>query len=114
MSTTPAKATKVPQDRKPKATEAPGTHAFTVNGKRYVLPALTEEQVLTIPADITMDAVENPEDGVAQTRLTLATLRAADPPASVVEALRSLSTKDMLEIVGEWMNQGESEGSSAS
>lgn len=113
-ATTPAaKATKVPQDRKPKATDAPGTHPFTVNGKRYVLPALTEDQVLTIPADITMDAVENPENGLAQTRLAMATLRAADPPASVIAALRTLSTRDMMEIVGEWMSQGESAGSSA-
>lgn len=112
--TTTAKAVKVPQDHKPKAVEATGSHPFTVNGKRYVLPPISEDQALTIPADITMDAVENPENGLAQTRLIMATLRAAEPPDDVVAALRTLSTKDMMEIVGEWMNKGESEGSSAS
>ena len=99
--------TKIPQDRKPKSD---GSHKFTVKGKTYTLPAVTEDAASAIPGDVTYNAVMRPEDEFAQMRLALATLEAAKPSPAALAALKSLPTSEMLEVVGKWM--GGSSGSS--
>lgn len=94
-----------PQDRKPKA----GGHKFTVQGKTYTLPAISEESASAIPGEITYAAIMRPEDEMAQMRLGLATLEAAKPSEAALTALKSLPTGEMLEVIGAWM--GESSGS---
>jgi hypothetical protein len=95
-----------PQDHKAKT---PG-HRFTVKGKSFTLPPVSEDAANTIPGSITYAAIMDPEDQMAQMRLAFATLEAARPSDAALAALKSLSTKEMLEVVGEWM--GESSGSS--
>jgi hypothetical protein len=99
---------KTPQDRKSKD----AGHAFTVAGKTYRLPPVSEEAASSIPGGVTMDAIMSPEDNTAQLRLALATLEAVKPTPAAMTALRSLGTTEMLTVVGEWM--GESGGSSES
>lgn len=98
-----------PQDRKPKADEG---HKFTVAGKSYRLPPISEAATLQIPGGVTMDAMLDPEDVQAQLALALHMLRLTEPTEAAMTALRSLPTGEMLEVVGQWM--GESSGSSAS
>jgi hypothetical protein len=99
---------KTPQDRKAKDEG----YSFTVAGKKYRLPPVSEEAASSIPGGVTMDAVLNPDDNTAQLRLALATLEAVKPTPAAMKALRSLGTTEMLTVVGEWM--GESGGSSES
>jgi hypothetical protein len=100
MSTTP-------QDRKPKG----GGHQFTVKGKTYTLPPIGEDAASAIPGEITYDAVMQPGNDFVQMRLALATLEAVvGADSKALAALKTLPTKDMLEVVGAWM--GESSGSS--
>lgn len=105
---------KQPTDRKPKAAEQGFT--FTHQGKTYRLPEATEETALAIPAELTMDALERPDDQLAETRLALAMLRAAKPSDAAMAALRAMSTGDMVRTLGRWMGDepGESAGSSGS
>lgn len=97
---------KTPQDRKPKG----GGHQFTVKGKTYTLPRPDEGAMDRIPGELTYAAVMNPDDEMTQMRLAFVTLEAAKPSAAALAALKSLSTSEMLKVVGEWM--GESSGSS--
>lgn len=97
---------KTPQDRQP----GDGGHKFTVKGKTYTLPPISEESASAIPGAVTYAAVMRPDDEMAQLRLAFATLEAVKPSAAALTALQSLSTKEMLEVVGGWM--GESSGSS--
>ena len=98
-------AEKAPADHK-----KPGQFPFTVAGKKYVLPTITEAVAEGIDGGVTMDAVMAPDDPAVQMRLAFATLLAAKPSPAALKALRSLPSTRMLEIVGEWM--GESGGSS--
>lgn len=91
---------KTPQDRKPKAD---GSHKFTVKGKTYTLPAISENSAETIPGEITYAAVMEPENQMMQLRLAFASLEAAKPSEAAMKALKSLPTSEMLEIVGAWM-----------
>lgn len=95
-----------PQDHKPKA----GGHKFTVGGKSYTLPALSESAASAIPGAITYAAIMEPDNDMAQMRLAFATLEAVKPSDAAMKALKSLPTTEMLEVVGAWM--GESSGSS--
>lgn len=97
---------KTPQDRKP----ADGSHKFTVKGKSYTLPKIGEDSAASIPGEITYSAVMGPDDVMAQMRLAFATLEAVKPSEAAMTALKSLSTTEMLEVVGAWM--GGSSGSS--
>lgn len=116
-STTPAKTTgstttrttKTPTDRKSKAEDKPG-YRFTIDGTTYTLPPIGNEAE-RLPAGLTMDVVENPDDEQAQARVAFALLRLLAPPAALA-ALRGLSTGELMKVVGEWMSQGESAGSS--
>ena len=99
--TTPKK----PQDRK-----AADGYAFTVKGKRYVLPRVTPEMAGMVPGEITYAAVMAPDDAAAQARLGLANLEVCGATPAAKKALLSLTTVEMMEIVGEWL--GESSGSS--
>lgn len=94
-----------PQDHKQK--DAPFT--FTAGGKPHKLPRVSEDAAVGIPGEITYNVIMNPEDEMAQMRLAFATLEACKPEPSALKALKSLSTKEMLEVLGEWMG-----GSSAS
>lgn len=98
---------KTPQDRQPKSD---GSHKFTVKGKTYTLPAIDENAANNIPGEITYAAVMNPNDQMAEMRLAFATLEAVKPTEAAMTALKSLPTKEMLEVVGDWM--GGSSGSS--
>lgn len=97
---------KTPQDHKSKD----GGHPFTVGGKTYKLPPVSEDAAASIPGEVTYDAIMRPDNEMAQMRLALSMLEACGPSASAKKALLSLSTKEMLEVVGSWM--GESSGSS--
>lgn len=97
---------KTPQDRQTKA----GGYKFTVTGKSYTLPLIDENAASNIPGEITYAAVMSPDDDMVQMRLAFATLEAAKPTPAALAALKSLPTKEMLEVVGAWM--GESSGSS--
>jgi len=112
--TTPAP--KQPADRKPKADapftfKAPGEDK---NGKpitkTYALPKVTEEMAAKVPGGVTFDAIMQPDDQMAQLRLSLAQLNVCGAKPEVVAALRSLPTDEMMEVIGEWL--GESSGSS--
>lgn len=98
---------KTPADRKPKAD---GAHRFTVKGKTYTLPPLSEDGATSIPGEITYNAIMEPDNDFAQMRLGFASLEAAKPSAAAMKALKSLPTSEMLRVIGEWM--GESSGSS--
>lgn len=98
---------KTPQDRKPKAEAG---HKFTVKGKTYTLPAMSESGAETIPGEVTYAAVMEPENQMAQVRLAFASLEAAKPSEAALKALKSLPTSEMMTVVSEWM--GESGGSS--
>lgn len=95
-----------PQDHKTKD----AGHKFTVGGKTYTLPAVGEDAASSIPGKITYAAVMTPDDDMAQMRLALATLEAVKPSKAAMDALQSLPTKEMLEVIGAWM--GGSSGSS--
>lgn len=97
---------KTPADHKAKG----DPFTFAAAGKTYTLPSATEHAD-QVPGGITMDAILRPDDEMAQIRLGFAMLEAAKPTPKAMEALRSLPTKDMLEVFGRWM--GESSGSSA-
>jgi len=98
---------KTPQDRKP----SDGGYRFMVAGKSHTLPPISEDAANKIPGEITYAAIMSPDDDMAQMRLAFATLEAAKPKPAALAALKSLPTKEMLEVVGAWM--GESSGSSA-
>lgn len=98
-----------PQDRKQKAATG---HKFTVDGKSYTLPFPTESAVESVPGEITHASVMDPNDDAAQLRLAFATLEASKPSDAARKALLSLSTGQMLSVLGDWM--GESSGSSDS
>lgn len=100
-----------PQDRKPKAKEAAGSHTFTVAGKTYTLPPVTEEAATSVPGEITHAAIMAPNDGATQARLAFATLDACKPSEKAKAALLSLPTGEMMEVLMTWM--GEPSGSSA-
>lgn len=97
---------KTPQDRKP----ADGSHRFTVKGKSFTLPPVSEGTASEIPGSVTYAAIMEPENEMLQLRLAFATLEAVKPSPAALAALKSLSTKEMLEVVGAWM--GGSSGSS--
>ena len=65
-------AEKAPADHK-----KPGQFPFTVAGKKYVLPTITEAVAEGIDGGVTMDAVMAPDDPAVQMRLAFATLLAA-------------------------------------
>ena len=97
---------KTPQDRQSKN----AGYAFTAKGKKYTLPHVGEDAASNIPGEITYAAVMEPDNDMVQMRLAFATLEAAKPTPAALAALKSLPTKEMLEVVGAWM--GESSGSS--
>lgn len=97
---------KTPTDRK----TADGSHKFTVKGKTYTLPPVGEDAASAIPGEITYAAVMEPDNDMIQMRLAFATLEAVKPSEAAMKALKSLPTKEMLEVIGGWM--GESSGSS--
>lgn len=108
--TTTKTPAKTPDDRKPKTGSPEDGYRFTIARKTYTLPPIGDE-AMNVPASLTMDVIENPEDIQAQARLGFAILRlVADD--EVIDALRTLSTGKMMEIVGSWMAEGESVGSS--
>lgn len=98
---------KQPQDHKP-AKDA--GYSFTVKGRRYTLPPMTEEQAMEVPGEVTVGAVMNPDDDIAQLRLGFANLEASGATDAAKKALRSLKTGEMLEHLGAWL--GGSSGSS--
>lgn len=101
--------TKQPQDRKAKAQDG---FAFTVAGRQFKLPLISERAAAKVPGGITMDAVLEPDDDTIQMRLGLAMLQAVEPTPAAMKALRSLDTEKMLTVISEWM--GKSGGSSDS
>lgn len=98
-----------PQDRKPKA-DAPFTFKASVPGKdgkpitkSFPLPQISESDAMTIPGEITYNAIMQPNDEMAQMRLAFATLEACKPTEAALAALKSLPTDKMLETLGDWM-----------
>ena len=107
--------TKTPQDHKSPS----DLFTFTVKGKSFTLPS-AEDSAGKVDGGISMDAILDPDDDMAQLRLGLAMLKASGADADAMTALRSLPTEEMLQTVGGWMNHkpmgqasaGESSGSS--
>ena len=89
---------KTPQDRK----TADDLYRFTVKGKSYTLPS-AEAAAPKVDGGVSMDAILNPDDDMAQLRLGLAMLNASGVEPEALAALRSLPTDEMLTAVGEWM-----------
>jgi len=104
-------AAKTPQDHKPKTGSPNDGHRFTVDGATYTLPPVSEEDAQALPGSLTMDIVERPEDPQVQGRYAFALLRLMVTD-DVIDALRSLPTGQMMDILGDWMSEGESGGSS--
>lgn len=102
---------KTPTDHKPKAGSVEDGHRFTVNGVTYTLPPVTEDDAQKLPGSLTMDIVEHPEDPQTQAVYGFALLRLMAKP-DVVDALRTLPTGEMMQVLGDWMSAGESGGSS--
>lgn len=99
-------AQKTPQDRQ----TTDGSFTFTADGKTYRLPKVKEDAALKVPGEYTYAAIMDPDNEMYQLRLGLATLEANNPPAAALRALKSLNTKEMLEVIGRYL--GESSGSS--
>ena len=72
---------------------------------------MTEDAALKVPGEFTYAAVMDPDNEMYQMRLGFASIEAMEPPAAAMAALKSLSTKDMLKVIGDYL--GESSGSSA-
>lgn len=102
---------KTPADHKPKAGSPDDGYRFTVDGVTYTLPPVTEEDAQKLPGSLTMDIVEKPDDPHTQAKYGFALLRLMVKD-DVVDALRSLPTGEMMEILGGWMMEGEQAGSS--
>lgn len=98
---------KTPQDHKAKD----GLFTFTHKGKKHELPPVADAAP-KVSGGITMDAIMQPDDEMAQLRLGLAMLQASDVPDETMSALRSMSTPDMLETLGAWMQHKSSDEAS--
>lgn len=100
---------KAPQDRKPKAAarlvasngDGPG-YAFTHDGHSYRLPPA---DALNVPAGEIMDAVEAGGD-LAELRLGMAFLKAADIDPDTMAALRAMPLRDFGPLIGDWLRVG--------
>ena len=107
-TTIPAEAKK-PQDRNPKATQpaepADGVYTFTVDGVTHELPQPSEGDLLRLPFEITESLTLNPDDYFAQMRYYLGVLNQIEGIDPARAALRGLSTKDALEILGGWLGE---------
>lgn len=79
---------------------------FTVKGKKYRLPKIGEDAALKVPGGVTQDALMYPDDAGKQMALAFHLMQHVGAKPDALEALRSMSTKDMLETVGEWMGEG--------
>ena len=93
---------KVPADHKAKDEG----FSFSVKGKKYMLPPIGEEAALKVPGGVTQDAVMYPDDATKQMALAFHLIQYVGADPKSMAALRSLPTKDMLEIVGKWMGEG--------
>lgn len=110
MPTTATKTpSKTPTDHKPKD-DPQGSYRFSIGTKTYLIPP-AGDKAEELPGSLTMDIIEDPENPQVQATFGFALLRLV-APEEVIEALRSLSTGKMMEIVGAWMAEGESVGSS--
>ncbi len=85
---------------------------FEAGGQTYELPPIDPSAAAKIPGWVTVEAVMKPKDDTAQLRLGLAMIEAIELGDATREALYSLSTEEMLTVIGSWM--GESDGSSSS
>lgn len=117
----PTPVAKQPQDRKPAASK--GT-PFTVKewdpkanqgkgkevSRTYYLPEIGGDVSLDVPGKVTRAAVKNPDDEQAQMALAFHMIDLVKMPEKVRQAFDSLTTGEMMEVVGRWM--GESSGSS--
>lgn len=115
-------STKQPTDHKPKKPEGvkfkamvPGKPDEDGNptkpvSRTFTLTPVDESVVERVPARYTYDVTMNPESDEAQIRLAFAYLDAMDKP-TVRDALLSLSTGEMMDVLRRWF-VGESEGSS--
>ena len=93
-------APKKPQDRKPKATDAPTEFTFDHDGETYILPPV-ESVAALVPGRTMRDAVMDGEEG--QLRLAFFMLELLEDADEAVEALYSKLAPEMLELVQSWM-----------
>jgi hypothetical protein len=92
-------------------TKPDGSYVFTSGGKSYTLKPIDEEATaMRVPARVTQQALMHPDDQMRQASLAMHVLDSSGQDEKVMDALMSLTTGEMMEIIQEWM--GESSGSS--
>ncbi|WP_028474092.1 hypothetical protein [Nocardioides alkalitolerans] len=101
-------AAKQPTDRQTKTNAV--TTFVGLDGETYTLPTIGEDIGAKVPGGITKAAIMNPDDRMAQLRLTFATIESVEMAAETRAALEALTTEEMLKVAARWM--GESKGSS--
>lgn len=116
--TTPAKRTTTRPSTRPAARSTrPATadhqapkakqFSFKVGRQTYKLPPITDAHPLLTGADL-MDAVESE---AAQVAYLFKSLRAVADP-EVIEVLRSMNQAEMLDVLRDWGEYGDGEGTS--
>lgn len=95
-------APRKPQDRKPKATEAPSEFTFDHDGATYTLPPV-ESVAALVPGRTMRDAVMDGEEGQLRLAFFMLELLELDPEAKTLDALYEKPAPEMLGIVEAWM-----------
>ena len=78
---------------------------FHHDGKTYRLPSAADaaEQM---PAGHLIDALMGEDPSLAEMRLGIATLQAADVAPDAMAALRSMTLPEFTDVVGRWLRRG--------
>lgn len=95
-------APRKPQDRKPKATEAPEVFTFDHAGVTFALPSV-ETVAATVPGRTMRDAVMDGEEGQLRLAFYMLEKLELDPESKTLDALYEKPAPDMLKIVEAWM-----------
>lgn len=101
--TTKARTSKPRTTAKKTVPGAPGAYSFVLNGKAYALPPAAEAAP-KVDAGVFIDAIEAGTE-LAEVRLGLAMLRAADIDKATMAALRALPMDQFGTHLQAWMTQ---------
>jgi hypothetical protein len=95
-------APRKPQDRKPKAAEAPEEFTFEHDGETYTLPPVQSVAPL-VGGRVMRDAVMGGEEGQLRLSFFMLEMLELDPEVKTLDALYEKPATEMLEIVQSWM-----------
>lgn len=84
-------------------TDAPFT--FRHEGRTYRLPSASDATD-KMPAGHLIDALMSDDTELAEMRLGIATLQAADVDPEAMAALRAMTLTEFTEVVGRWLRRG--------